>query len=149
MALIRKRYMRNDGKETEKIFDDRYSHHKDVVWYKFVDTFRARNFVPDQPADRMLIYKGVVWLVEIKSTFDLARFPLKNISKKQIGHGRAWTRVGAKEIFIIHKVPRKEFFFVPFSFINTAFEEGRSSVSWDELEVFKEDRKYEFYNSGR
>lgn len=136
---------KNDGKATEKIFDDIYKNNPDIVWYKFVDTFRARSFVPDQPADRLLVSKGQAWLVEIKSSNDLARFPLKNISKKQIGHGRKWVLAGAKEIFIIHWIPRNKFFFVPFRFINKQFVAKKSSINWDDLLVFEEPKEYRFY----
>ena len=137
--------LKNDGKKTEKLFDEIFENKKDLVWYKFVDTFRARNLVPDQPADRLLIYKGQAWLVEIKSTIDTARFPLKNISKKQVGHGRFWNLAGAKEVFIIHNLVTDKFYFVPFKFINEAFKEGRSSIYWEEFEPFEERKEYEFY----
>lgn len=137
--------MRNDGKETEEIFDKIYEKKSGCVWYKFIDTYRARSFVPDQPADRLLIYRGQAWLVEIKSSMDKVRFPLKNISKKQIGHGRYWRRAGAKEVFIIHHLVTNKFYFVPFNYIDEAFREGRASIKWEELLIFQEDKEYAFY----
>lgn len=136
---------KNDGKSTEALFDELYENDSSIVWYKFVDTFRARNFVPDQPADRMLISNGQTWLVEIKSSIDLVRFPLKNISKKQVGHGRKWQKAGAKEVFIIHNIPNNDFYFVPFRYINEAFKASQSSIKWDELLVFKESKNYKFF----
>lgn len=138
---------KNDGKSTEELFDDLYKNDSTIVWYKFVDTFRARNFVPDQPADRLLIYKSQTWLVEIKSSMDLVRFPLKNISKKQIGHGRKWQKAGAKEIFIIHNIPNNEFYFVPFKYIDELFKANQSSIKWDELLVFNEVKDYKFFKT--
>jgi penicillin-binding protein-related factor A (putative recombinase) len=137
--------MKNNGKETEKIFDDIYQTMPGIVWYKFVDSFRARNLITAQPADRLLIYQGQAWLVEIKSTIDEKRFPLKNISKKQVGAGRYWRAAGAKEYFIIHQKVWNKFYFVPFTIINDLFKEGRSSISWSELTVWEEDVNYKFY----
>ena len=135
----------NDGKATERLFDEIYKGRQGIVWYRFIDTNRARSFIPDQPSDRLLIYKGQAWLVEIKSTIDTARFPLKNISKKQVGHGRLWKAAGAKEIFIIHNLVTEKFYFVPFKFIDDAFREKRSSIYWEEFEPFEERKEYEFY----
>ncbi len=137
--------MRNSGKKTEAIFDDMYKNKLGIVWYKFTDTYAARNFVQAQPADRMLVHKGQVWLVEIKSTNDIARFPLKNISKKQVGFGRYWRAAGAKEVFIIHQIPWNKFYFVPFNFIDEKFKGKKASINWDEIEVFEREVDYEFY----
>ncbi len=137
--------LKNDGKASEKLFDGLYKVKPGIAWYQFVDTYRARSFVPDQPADRLLIYEGQAWLVEIKSTNDLARFPLKNIKKKQVGHGRYWRQAGAKEVFIIHHLIWNKFYFVPFAVIDQAFKEKRSSIKWDELAVWEEPFTFEFY----
>jgi penicillin-binding protein-related factor A (putative recombinase) len=91
------------------------------------------------------VYEGQAWLVEIKSSNDKARFPLKNISKKQVGHGRYWRTGGAKEIFIIHSIPTNEFFFVPFEFIDKQFREGKSSLKWLQLAPYRREPTYEFY----
>jgi len=136
---------RNDGKATEGLFDDLYIAKRGVIWYSFVDTFRARNFVPNQPADRLLIHEGQAWLVEIKSSIDPVRFPLKNISKKQVGHGRYWRTAGAEEVFIIHHILTNNFYFVPFRFVDEWFKESVSSVKWEDLIIFKEAKEYEFY----
>jgi len=138
---------KNDGKASEKIFDEIYKRKAGIVWYSFVDTFRARSFINAQPADRLLIYKGQAWLVEIKSTIDAVRFPLKNISKKQVGFGRYWRTAGALEVFIIHHLVTNKFYFIPFSLVDEWFKEGRSSIKWDELLVWQEDKEYEFYNN--
>ena len=139
----------NDGKASEKIFDDLYTLKPGVVIYSFVDTFRARSFVPNQPADRLLIYEGQAWLVEIKSSMDTVRFPLKNISKKQVGYGRYWRTAGAKEVFISHHLVTDKFYFVPFNIVDEWFKDGVSSVKWDDILIWQEDRTYEFYNNNR
>jgi penicillin-binding protein-related factor A (putative recombinase) len=136
---------KNDGKETEKIFDDLYKTKPGIVWYQFTDTYKARNVVDAQPADRLLIYQGQAWLIEIKSTIDEKRFPLKNISKKQVGAGRYWQAAGAREYFIIHQKVWNKFYFVPFTIINDFFKEGRSSIFWDEIEMWAEPKDYKFY----
>lgn len=140
---------RNNGKLSEKLFDDMYTFKPGVVVYSFVDTHRARNFVPTQPADRLLIYEGQAWLCEIKSSMDKVRFPLKNISKKQVGYGRFWRTAGAKEVFIIHHIVTDKFYFIPFNLVDEWFKEGVSSVKWDDILVWQEDNGYEFYNNRR
>ena len=141
--------LKNDGKLTEYLFDDLYTNTPGIVWYKFIDTFRARSFVPNQPADRLLIYNGQAWLVEIKSSIDKVRFPLKNISKKQVGYGRYWKTAGAKEIFIIHHLVTNKFYFVPFEQVDQWFREKVSSVKWEDLSIWQEDINYAFYTYSR
>ncbi len=137
---------KNDGKASEKLFDELYKKKVGIIWYSFIDTYRARSFVPTQPADRLLIHGGQAWLVEIKSTVDTVRFPTKNISKKQVGFGRFWRTAGVKEIFIIHHLVTNKFYFVPFREVDKWFKEGRASIKWDELLVWQEEKEYEFYN---
>lgn len=138
---------KNDGKKTETLFDDLYKFKPGVVWYKFIDTKRARSFVPDQPADRLLIHNGQGWLVEIKSSIDPIRFPLKNISKKQVGHGRYWRTAGAKEVFIIHHLLTDKFYFVPFDIVDQWFKDKISSIKWGDLTVYEREITYEFYHT--
>lgn len=137
---------KNDGKDSEALFDDIYVTKHGIIWYKFVDTHRARSFVPTQPADRLLIHRGQAWLVEIKSSIDPVRFPFKNISKKQVGYGRYWRIAGAKEVFIIHHLITDNFYFVPFDIVDQWFKDSKASIKWEELLQFKEDKYYEFYN---
>jgi len=141
--------MRNDGKDTEKIFDNLYKEEmaltKSFVFYKFIDTHAARNLVTNQPSDRLAIYNGQTYLVEIKSSNDVARFPLKNISSKQIGHAQRWSFAGAKSIFIIHRIPTNEFYFVPFSEVLAKAKSKKASWRWEELQFYKQCKEYKWW----
>lgn len=141
---------KNDGKQSEQLFDNHYkaimAATPDFVYYRFVDSSLARNFIQAQPSDRLIVYKGMAILVEIKSSNDPVRFPLKNISKKQIGYGRRWVMAGAKSMFIIHRILTNEFYFVPLSEVNAKVASSSSSWKWDELEAFKkEDFTWKFW----
>lgn len=141
--------MKNNGKPTEKIFDNLYNARASVqlefMFYKFVDSSAARNMIQAQPADRMIMHKGHMWLVEIKSSMDPVRFPLKNISKKQIGYGKRWQGAGASSIFIIHRIETDEFFFVPLSEVLDKLKSKSASWHWSELEPFKNEAAYDFW----
>lgn len=135
--------MKNDGKATEKLFD---SYFKSVmactpefVYYRFVDSSLARNIVQSQPSDRLVVYKGMAILVEIKSSVDPVRFPLKNISKKQVGYGRRWVMAGARSVFIIHNILTDEFYFVPLSEVNSKINSRSASWKWEELAKYKKE----------
>ena len=140
---------RNDGKLTERLFDGRFvaesAIDKNLVYYRFIDSSAARNMIQAQPADRLLIYKGQPILAEIKSSVDPDRFPLKNISKKQIGYGRRWVLAGAKSMFIIHRIQTNEFYFVPLTEVLKKFESKHKSWKWSELDYFKRTADYEFW----
>ncbi len=140
---------KNDGKLTERIFDAQFKDEtaRDInfVYYKFIDSHAARNLVQNQPADRLIIYMGTVILTEIKSSYDPMRFPLKNISKKQIGTGRRWVAAGTKSMFIIHRLQTNEFFFVPLTEVLKKMDSGHKSWKWSELEYFKHEATYAFW----
>ena len=140
---------KNDGKDTERLFDGafvaRAAVELDFLFYKFVDSHAARNLIGAQPADRLIMFRGQVYLTEIKSSIDPTRFPLKNISKKQIGYGKRWTGAGAKSIFIIHRLPTDEFFFVPLSEVTLRLGSRKASWLWSELEPFKHEVTYKFW----
>ena len=140
---------KNDGKESEKLLDQylksTMSLDKDIVFYKFVDSSAARNLINNQPADRLLIYKGKPILVEIKSSIDPDRFPLKNISKKQIGAARRWNLAGAKSMFIIHRKPTDEWYFLCLKTVWEKYESGKKSWLWSELEDKKQVMGFPFW----
>jgi penicillin-binding protein-related factor A (putative recombinase) len=141
---------RNDGKKTEGLFDDFYKSHMaqtpDFLYYRFVDANLAKSLtVGSQPADRLIIYKGHATLVEIKSSIDPVRFPLKNISKKQIGYGKRWIMAGASSMFIIHRMRTNEFFFLPFEEVYKKLQSKKASWRWEELTEFKKDYRWKFW----
>ena len=138
--------------DTEELFDNQFAmitlEDPKLVYYKFVDTRKARSFVGKQPADRLLLYSSYTWLVEIKSSMDMARFPLKNIKKSQVGFGRRWQLAGALSIFIIHKIPTQEFFFVPCDIIYNKMQKGSASFKWEDLLQYRRNFDYEFWRLG-
>jgi penicillin-binding protein-related factor A (putative recombinase) len=142
---------KNDGKVTERLFDHYYTmqmeHNPDLVYYRFVDSNLAHSLtVGTQPADRLLIHKGQATLIELKSSIDPVRFPLKNISKKQIGYGRRWTTAGANSMFIIQKIDVVDkFFFLPFSEVHRKLKSKKASWRWEELAEFEKDYTWKFW----
>ena len=64
---------------------------------------KGGNFIPAQPADHVLMRKGVCWLIETKSSNkkdSLADCSLRSyISEEQIAGARLWIRSGGRSIF--------------------------------------------------
>lgn len=115
----------------------------------FTDSRKARNFVASNPSDYYGCYKQVPWLVEIKSSVDLQRFPFKkNIKGTQFGIGRRYMMSGWKYMFVIHHVVWDRWFFVPFKVFYELFEAGESSVPWDFLiKNFEKPMTYKFWEA--
>ena len=101
---------------------------------EFTDSRKARNFVAPNPSDYYGCYKQVPWLIEVKSSIDLQRFPFKkNVKGTQFGIGRRYQLSGWKYMFVVHQITWDRWFFVPFNVFFEALERGESSVSWDFL----------------
>jgi len=72
--------MKNDGMASQKdyldLLKEEMKYDINFIVHEFVDTRKARNFVESNPSDFFACYKSTPWLIEVKSSIDLARFPL-------------------------------------------------------------------------
>lgn len=141
--------MKNDGMASQRQYLD---YLKEIMTYdinfvvsEFVDTRKARNFVGPNPSDFFACYKATPWLIEIKSTIDCARFPLKNIKGTQFGIGRRYRLSGWKYMFVIHNLIWDSWYFVPFDFVFEIYNSGKRSIKWDEIRNFVRPYKYKFW----
>ncbi len=141
---------KNNGKASEKAYLDFLKHVMDTdprfIVGRFPDTHDARNFLPTQPSDYYATFRGQAYLVEVKSSIDPARFPLKNISTKQLGYAMRYLKAGWKSMFIINRVPTNEWFFVSFETVFERFKSSKASWNWEELEPYKRDITHNFWS---
>jgi len=142
---------KNNGKISERLL---FKSLKEIMDYdvnfivgRFADTHDARNFLPPAPSDYYAAYKGTPWLVEVKSSIDPIRFPWKNISGKQLGFSKRYIKSGWRSIFPIHRVNLDIWYFLPFEFIWSQVKGGKSSIKWEELEQFRQDLDYKFWEN--
>ena len=144
--------MQNDGIASQKQFFEfmKECMDKDPSFTvgEFADSRKARNFVAPNPSDYYACYKETPWLVEIKSSVDLQRFPFKkNIKGTQFGIGRRYMLSGWKYMFVIHHVIWDRWFFVPFKVFYDLLERGESSIPWDFLiKNFEKEFKHKFWS---
>lgn len=142
---------KNNGKGSEKAYleflkqvmatDPRF------IVGRFPDTHDARNFLPTQPSDYYATFRGQAYLVEVKSSIDPVRFPLKNISSKQLGYAMRYIKAGWKSIFVINRVPTNEWFFIDFVAVLEQFKSSKASWKWEELEAFKKPINHNFWSN--
>lgn len=69
-----------------------------MVYHRFYDTASARGFLPAQPGDHLVIYRGLPILIETKSSEkhdSLIRCFSSHVPSEQVGSHRLWLRAGA------------------------------------------------------
>lgn len=140
---------RNNGKESEKYYLAQLKSIMDstpkFIVGRFPDTHDARNFLPAQPSDYYITFSGTPWLVEVKSSIDPKRFPLKNISSKQIGFAMRYLKSGWKSMFVITRVTTNEWFYLPFEVVINQFMSKHASFTWEELVQYKHELNFNFW----
>lgn len=140
---------RNNGKESERIFFGRLrevmAEEPTFIVGRFADTHDARNFLPPAPSDYYITSVGQPWLVEVKSSIDPVRFPWKNISPKQLGYSKRYIYAGWGSIFPIHRKELDVWYFVPFAFVWKQLKSGKSSIKWEDLDIFRRDLDFKFW----
>ena len=145
--------MQNDGLASQNAYFKfmKECMDKDVSFTvgEFTDSRKARNFVAPNPSDYYGCYKQVPWLIEVKSSIDLQRFPFKkNIKGTQFGIGRRYMLSGWDYIFVVHHITWDKWFFVPFNVFFEALERGESSISWDFLiKHYEKPMTYKFWEA--
>ena len=141
---------KNNGKEAEKNYLSVLKVYMDsdpkFIYGRFTDTHDARSFVAPAPSDYYATYDSQPWLVEIKSSIDPARFPLKNISGSQLGFALRYSKAGWKSIFIIFSYNNLCWYFVPLAVVYEKFKSKNASWKWEELEPFKQDVNFKFWS---
>jgi penicillin-binding protein-related factor A (putative recombinase) len=140
---------KNNGKPSEKEY---LAHLKcimeanhEFIYGRFTDSSDARNLVQPAPSDYYITWRSQPWLVEVKSSVDLIRFPLKNISGSQLGFAMRYIKAGWRSMFILHHLPTQSWYFVPFSIVMDKFKSPAASWKWEELAKYKYEIKFEFW----
>ena len=91
------------GRETEKIVEAILREENkriDFVWHRLPDSKQSRGLVQAQPADYMLVDRGVATLLEIKSLRHAYRIPKDRITQLPMLH--KFAAAGAVCLVLIH-----------------------------------------------
>lgn len=105
--------------------------------HRLVDTKAARNIVNNQPSDFLVVYQGGMWLAEVKLCNNATSFPFDNISTSQKSAAAHVTRQQGNYIFHILNGSNIQWYDVPAKAIITAILDGRKSLKWEELEIYR------------
>lgn len=76
-----------------------------MTYHRFYDTASAGNYLPEQPGDFLIVYKGVPILLECKfsSVHKSLRSCFSNaVSAGQIASSRIWSRAWAETFFLFY-----------------------------------------------
>ena len=127
----------NDWKKAEKDFRDHWKRYgKNAVVFRLPDTAAAKAtggkgaFLQDQPADFLVIWRGEMFFAEVKFSTIKDKFPLQNISRKQVAHARRVIKAGGSYYFFIKSYQYDQWFRVPAQYILTS---NKAHLRWDEL----------------
>ncbi|WMC09572.1 Holliday junction resolvase RecU [Oceanimonas pelagia] len=114
---------------------------KDADLYRFEDYAEAnfkgptktRKIVSAKPSDYLLTWKGQMCYLEVKASADPKRFSLKNIRTHQWLRAKRCTMAGGLYVFWVKSTAHGRWFEIPAEELLKAREEGKASVTWDEL----------------
>lgn len=133
-ALVDPQAWKKAQDAVDKVFKKFEEDKKDFVWKRFTDTYEARGtIVQEQPADRWLLYKGLFYIVEIKSCYQ-DRFPLKDVRPAQFAGARRVTAAGGVSVFLLRHEVTKTWYKVPGMEMWQYKHDGHSSLPrWEGL----------------
>lgn len=77
--------------------------------HRLEDTHAARNFLPTTPGDFLVVYNGIAYLIECKSSeqedVDFGSRFRSLVPNTQIASARLWIRAGGESLFLFHSIP--------------------------------------------
>ena len=137
--------MRNTGKKSEEIFDDYWKGFgKEAFVHVFADSSKISGLnknrifnVPKQPSDRLVTFRGETFYAEVKSTVNKTSFSFKDIQPNQLGKSKQILAAGGKYLFFIHNLNSNTWYRVPASIIHQILNEGKKSVKWADIGIYK------------
>lgn len=137
--------MRNDGKDSEGIFEDRIKSDmgKRAFLYRIPDTnsaFRkgkATVKLAATPSDYLLSYFGQTGMAEVKSCSDKTSFSFSNFTPSQNAAMLQMRAAGGNYWVFIHHIPTDQWYRIDAEFIALIEKTGKKSVTWKELEPYK------------
>lgn len=110
---------------------------KDFWLNEPVDTYKAGNVVQEQPADLLLLYRGVFGILEVKSSHYADKFYFKDVRPAQFAACRRVTAAGGMSAFILAKLPDWEWYMVPGLEFHAAKEAGAVGMKWNDMTQLK------------
>lgn len=135
--------MRNDGKQSEEIFDDAWTVlGKRAHVFTFVDTAKATGMnrkkvnTGAQPSDRLVTFEGVIHYAEIKSSIDPDVFKFSLLRPTQSAYAAFVLAAGGPYFVYFHSLPYDRWFRIPYQVIKDAKAAGRGSLKIEELEPY-------------
>ena len=132
---------KNNGVNSEEIFEKRIQKRfgKNCYLHQMVDSKQARNKVKSNPADWVVTLNGSMAYAEVKSCSHETSFPFSNFTKGQMtGMVRQIAARGTYWIFI-HHILTDTWYWTTAETILETIDKGKKSLSWKELELWKEE----------
>lgn len=133
--------MKNTGKPSEEIFDTHFLRlGKRAYVHKFTDASEVTGMnkgrvgsgfvnVKAQPADRLVVLDGQMFLAEVKSSTALHdRFDTKLLKKGQNAAGAQAIAAGGAYWIYYHHIATGEWFRFPYSLVRAHKDAGQSSI---------------------
>lgn len=133
--------MRNSGKPSEHIFENKISAHgKNGYFYRIPDAAEVRGrtgrigYIRKTPSDYIVTLYGETFYAEIKSTVNPKFFAKSFLKIGQKNAARQVLAAGGQYLIFIHSLATQEWYRVP---ANVLIETPKTTFSWTELQHFK------------
>ena len=137
--------MKNTGRDSEEIFDAHFALlGKRAYVFVFTDSAevngmnkgRGRIGVKAQPADRLVVLDGQMFLAEVKSSVSKDdRFDFKLLRTGQTSAAKQTLAAGGEYWVYYHHLATDEWFRFSYSFVETFKKIGSSSIPLERLRV--------------
>jgi hypothetical protein len=111
---------------------------KDFWPRRFTDTYEARGeVVQRQPSDQWVLWNGIFYLVEVKSSNYEDKFYFKDVRTSQFIGARRSTAAGGRSVFVIVKLPEWKWHKVQGMTLWTMKEAGEKGILWSQMDVIQ------------
>lgn len=137
--------MRNNGKTAEAEFEAYFaSLGKRAFIYRFADAAEIRGRtgnigqVRPVPSDYLVTFDATTFYAEVKSTENETRFPFALLRKGQSAVAHQVLAAGGDYYIYIKSLALNRWYKVPYFLIDQSKDEGKKSLTWEELEPCSE-----------
>lgn len=135
---------KNTGKPSEEAFEEHLDRMgKRSYYYRCVDAAEVRGrtgkigFTRPAPSDYVVTHNGVTFYAEVKSTQHPTAFQFSLLRTVQSGIAKQVLAAGGGYWVFLHHLPTNIWYRIPYQFIQSVKDLGKSSVPWANLERFQ------------
>jgi len=134
--------VKNDGKTSEGIFEDRWATlGKKAFVERLPDTRSIKGaikhgFIQGRPSDYLVTVHGGMHYAEVKSSSNKTSFPLSCVQPTQWAAMRKQTAAGGEYFIYAHHLVTDRWYRIPASFILQTKDDQKGSIKWTELSMY-------------